>query len=142
MYYITNIFKNQVLFEKIFIFLFLLPNYFSLFLSHKVKLYIATGKVSGALLALTFVCDSTKPPERRLFGKMIMDKIALIITIIGALNWGSIGLFGFDIVAWLGGGMDALVSRIIYTVVALAGIWCITLLFRTREKFSAIGEME
>ena len=73
---------------------------------------------------------------------MIMDKIALIITIIGALNWGSIGLFGFDIVAWLGGGMDALFSRIIYTVVALAGIWCVTLLFRTREKFSAIGEMD
>ncbi|MBE6578059.1 MAG: DUF378 domain-containing protein [Ruminococcaceae bacterium] len=71
---------------------------------------------------------------------MIMDRIALIITIIGALNWGSIGLFGFDIVAWIGGGADALVSRIIYTVVALAGIWCVTLLFRTREKFKEIGE--
>ena len=72
----------------------------------------------------------------------MLDRIALILVTVGALNWGSIGLFGFDIVAWLGGGMDALVSRIIYTVVALAGIWCITLLFRTREKFSAIGEME
>ncbi len=71
---------------------------------------------------------------------MIMDRIALIITIIGALNWGSIGLFGFDIVAWIGGGADALVSRIIYTVVALAGIWCVTLLFRTRERFKEIGE--
>ena len=71
---------------------------------------------------------------------MIMDRIALIITIIGALNWGSIGLFGFDIVAWIGGGADMLVSRIIYTVVALAGIWCVTLLFRTREKFTEIGE--
>ena len=71
---------------------------------------------------------------------MIMDRIALIITIIGALNWGSIGLFGFDIVAWIGGGADALVSRIIYTVVALAGIWCVTLLFRTRERFREIGE--
>jgi uncharacterized membrane protein YuzA (DUF378 family) len=71
---------------------------------------------------------------------MIMDRIALIITIIGALNWGSIGLFGFDIVAWIGGGADALVSRIIYTVVALAGIWCVTLLFRTREKFREMGE--
>ena len=95
-----------------------------------------------AAALLIFLQLNGKPPERRLFGKMIMDRIALIITIIGALNWGSIGLFGFDIVAWLGGGMDALVSRIIYTVVALAGIWCITLLFRTREKFSAIGEME
>ena len=53
---------------------------------------------------------------------MIMDRIALIITIIGALNWGSIGIFSFDIVAWIGGGQDALFSRIVYTVVALAGI--------------------
>jgi len=66
---------------------------------------------------------------------MIMDRIALIITIIGALNWGSIGLFQFDIVAWLGGGQSGLISRIVYTVVALAGIWCISLLFRARERF-------
>ena len=72
---------------------------------------------------------------------MIMDRIALIVTIIGALNWGSIGLFGFDIVAWIGGGSpETLVSRIIYTVVALAGIWCVTLLFRMRDKFREIGE--
>lgn len=71
---------------------------------------------------------------------MIMDRIALIISIIGALNWGSIGLFKFDIVAWLCGGQTALVSRIIYTVVALAGIWCVSLLFRTRERFEAIDE--
>lgn len=71
---------------------------------------------------------------------MIMDRIALIISIIGALNWGSIGLFKFDIVAWLCGGQTALVSRIIYTIVALAGIWCVSLLFRTRERFEAIDE--
>ncbi len=71
---------------------------------------------------------------------MIMDRLALIITIIGALNWGSIGLFQFDIVAWIGGGQDGLISRIIYTVVALAGIWCVTLLFRTRDKFRELGE--
>ena len=71
---------------------------------------------------------------------MIMDRIALLITIIGALNWGSIGLFKFDIVAWLCGGQTALVSRIIYTVVALAGIWCVSLLFRTRERFEALDE--
>ena len=59
---------------------------------------------------------------------MLMDRLALIITIIGALNWGSIGLFQFDIVAWLFGGQDALLSRIVYTVVALAGIWCISLI--------------
>ncbi len=71
---------------------------------------------------------------------MLMDRIALILTIIGALNWGSIGLFQFDIVAWLCGGQDALVSRIIYTLVALAGVWCISLLFRARERFTEVGE--
>ena len=71
---------------------------------------------------------------------MLLDRIALILTIVGALNWGSIGLFKFDIVAWLCGGQDALVSRIIYTVVALAGVWCISLLFRAREEFEALDE--
>jgi len=63
---------------------------------------------------------------------MIADRIALILAIIGAANWGSVGLFKFDIVAWLFGGQDAILSRIIYTVVALAGAWCISLLFRDR----------
>ena len=73
---------------------------------------------------------------------MIMDRIALIVAIIGALNWGSIGLFKFDIVAWIFGGQDALLSRIIYTVVALAGIWCISLLFRERESEDTVGELQ
>lgn len=68
---------------------------------------------------------------------MIMDRIALILTIAGALNWGSIGLFSFDIVAWICGGQTALASRIIYTVIALAGIWCISLLFRSREALGS-----
>ena len=63
-----------------------------------------------------------------------MDRLALILTIIGAFNWGSIGLFQFDIVAWIFGGQDALLSRIIYTVVALAGVWCVSLLFRDRNE--------
>lgn len=71
---------------------------------------------------------------------MIMDRIALILTIIGALNWGSIGLFQFDIVAWIFGGQDAVLSRVIYTVVALAGLWCISLVFRARENIREIGE--
>ena len=71
---------------------------------------------------------------------MIMDRIALILTIVGALNWGSIGLFQFDIVAWLCGGQSSLLSRIIYTVVGLAGIWCISLVFRARETFDRIEE--
>ncbi len=71
---------------------------------------------------------------------MIMDRIALILTIVGALNWGSIGLFSFDIVAWICGGQTALLSRIIYTVIALAGIWCISLLFRTEERRESISD--
>lgn len=71
---------------------------------------------------------------------MIMDRIALILTIIGAINWGSIGIFKFDIVAWMFGGQTALVSRVIYTLVALAGVWCISLLFRTRERFESLDE--
>lgn len=69
---------------------------------------------------------------------MLMDRIALILTIIGALNWGSIGLFQFDLVAWICGGQASLLARIIYTVVGLAGIWCISLLFRAREEFDRI----
>ena len=69
---------------------------------------------------------------------MLLDRIALILVIIGALNWGSIGLFQFDIVAWICGGQAAVLSRIIYTLVALAGLWCISLLFRSREtEYSA-----
>jgi len=64
----------------------------------------------------------------------IVDRISLLLTIIGALNWGSIGLFKFDIVAFIFGGTDAMLSRIIYTLVGLAGLWCISLLFRSREN--------
>ncbi len=71
----------------------------------------------------------------------MLDRIALILTIIGALNWGSIGLFRFDIVAWIFGGQDALVSRIVYTIVALAGIWCISLLFRERDTEEITGDV-
>ena len=71
---------------------------------------------------------------------MIMDRIALILTVVGALNWGSIGLFQFDLVAWICGGQSSLLSRVIYTVVGLAGIWCISLLFRSREDYEQIEE--
>lgn len=63
----------------------------------------------------------------------MLDRLSLILVVIGAINWGSIGLFQFDIVSWLFGGQDAIISRIIYTVIALAGIWCISLLFRENE---------
>ena len=60
----------------------------------------------------------------------MLDKIALTLTVIGAVNWGSIGLFKFDIVGFLFGGSGSLVSRIIFTLVGLAGLWTITLLFK------------
>ena len=63
----------------------------------------------------------------------MLDKISLALVIVGALNWGSIGLFQFDLVAWIFGGQGAILSRIVYTLVALAGIWCISLLFRDTE---------
>lgn len=64
----------------------------------------------------------------------MLDKIALVLVIIGALNWGLVGLFSFDLVAWICGGQGALFARIIYTLVAIAGVWCISLLFRSRDE--------
>ena len=67
-----------------------------------------------------------------------MDTIAQIISIVGCLNWGLVGLFQFDLVAWLFGGTGSVVSRILYTVIGLAGLWCITLLFRrNRDSINA-----
>ena len=65
-----------------------------------------------------------------------MDTIALILAIIGSVNWGLVGIFRFDLVAWIFGGQAAVISRIIYTLVGLAGIWCITLLFRDSDERS------
>ena len=59
-----------------------------------------------------------------------MNKVSLTLVIIGALNWLLVGLFRFDLVASIFGGQSAVISRIIYALVGLAGLWCITLLFR------------
>jgi len=63
-----------------------------------------------------------------------MDTLALVLVIVGALNWGLISLFQFDLVASIFGGQDALLSRIVYGLVGLAGIYCISLLFRDRNR--------
>ena len=60
----------------------------------------------------------------------MLDKLALALVIIGALNWGAIGIFQFDLVAAWFGGSDMILSRIVYTLVALAGIWAISFFFR------------
>ncbi len=63
----------------------------------------------------------------------MLDRIALILVIIGALNWGCVGLFQVDVIAWLFGGAASAISRILYTLVAVSGVWCVSLLFRERE---------
>ena len=60
----------------------------------------------------------------------LLDKLALLLVTVGALNWGSIGLFGFDFVSWLLGGSDSILTKIVFTVVGIAGIWAVSLLFR------------
>jgi len=66
-------------------------------------------------------------------GRNMLDKICLILAIIGGINWGLIGIFQFDLVAWLFGGQGAVLSRIIYTLVGIAAVWCISLLFRDND---------
>ena len=68
---------------------------------------------------------------------LVLDRIALILTIIGGINWGSIGLVRFDVVAALFGGQTATLSRVVYTLVGLAAIWCISLLFRDRRDMES-----
>ena len=69
-----------------------------------------------------------------------MDSIALILSIVGCLNWGLVGIFGFDLVAWLFGGSGSLFSRLVYTIVGLSGLWCISFLFRRKAVMD--GDLE
>lgn len=64
----------------------------------------------------------------------MLDRIALLLTIVGGINWGLIGIFQVDAVAWLFGGQGSIVSRIIYTLVALGAVWCVSLLFRPEDR--------
>lgn len=64
---------------------------------------------------------------------IVLDRISLILVIIGAINWLLVGLFGFNLVAYICGGDTTVLSRIIYAVVGIAGLWSISLLFRERE---------
>lgn len=73
---------------------------------------------------------------------IMLDKIALTLVVIGAVNWGSIGLFGFDIVGFLFGGMSSIISRIIFTIVGLAGLWCISILFKRIESTDMLTDTD
>lgn len=64
----------------------------------------------------------------------MLDTVSLLLVIIGAVNWLLVGVFQFDLVSWLFGGQGAIISRIIYTLVGVAGLWCISLLFRDRKS--------
>lgn len=68
----------------------------------------------------------------------MIDKIALTLLIIGGLNWGLVGIFKFDLVAFLFGGQTGVISRIVYIIVCLSAIWCITLLFKDTENAKSI----
>ena len=70
---------------------------------------------------------------------MIANKIALVLSIIGGINWGLVGLFEFDLVAWAFGGPTAIISRIIYTVIGLSGVWCISFFLR-RARLGNVDE--
>ena len=67
-----------------------------------------------------------------------MDKTALALVIVGAVNWGLISLFKFDLVAWIFGGQTAVLSRVVYGLVFVAGLWCISLLFRNWHEHSEV----
>lgn len=71
----------------------------------------------------------------------LLDRIALALVVIGALNWGSIGIFGFDLVASVSGGQDAILARIIYALVGIAGLWCISFFFKSNDVISDGHEM-
>jgi uncharacterized membrane protein YuzA (DUF378 family) len=99
----------------------------------------ATQKAPGAYFPRTRK-NYRRPNHHQGGYSMVIDKIALTLSIIGALNWGSVGLFGFDCVAFLFGGQTGMLSRVIYTLVGLAGIWCITMLFRETEPMESGGQ--
>ncbi|MDY3242922.1 MAG: DUF378 domain-containing protein [Candidatus Limiplasma sp.] len=78
-----------------------------------------------------------KPPGLQEGGNPMVNTIALVLVIIGAINWALIGVFQFDLVAWIFGSQAAVWSRIVYTLVGAAGLWCISLLF---PEHSAVKE--
>ena len=69
-------------------------------------------------------------PNPRNEESSMWDKLALILLVIGGINWGLVGIFELDLVAWMFGGAASVVSRLIYILVALSAVWCISFLFR------------
>lgn len=82
------------------------------------------------------------PHTKEKRGKNIMDIFALILTIIGGINWGLVGIFRFDLVAFICGGPTTVLARIIYTLVGIAAVWCVSLLFRENHVIERRHEVE
>lgn len=72
-------------------------------------------------------------------GMNIIDRIALALIVIGGVNWGLVGVFQFDLVAWICGGQGSIVSRIIYTLVGISALWCLALLFRDWDSERSVA---
>lgn len=70
----------------------------------------------------------------------MLDKIALFLLIVGGVNWGLVGLFEFDLVSFIFGGQTAVLSRLVYVLVAVSAIWCISLFFKENEMVEAHSE--
>jgi len=107
---------------------FVKPNHGLFFESKRQVTHMTYLNGYGRIRGVTINLDPTKGVNSH------MDRFALTLGIIGALNWGSIGLFRYDLVAAIFGGQTATISRIVYTLIALAGVWCISLLFRERTR--------
>lgn len=71
-----------------------------------------------------------------------LQRTALALTIIGAINWGLIGFFRFDLIAAIFGGQAVAISRVIYAIVGLAGLYCLSLLFKPDEELERVPETE
>ena len=69
----------------------------------------------------------------------MLDRISLILTILGGINWLLVGLFQFDLVAFACGGSASMISRVVYTLVGLSAVWCVSLLFRDRDPVEGHG---
>jgi hypothetical protein len=67
----------------------------------------------------------------------MLDRLALALLIIGGVNWGLIGIFQFDLVAFIFGGQAAVISRIIYVLVGISAVWCISLFFKEQDMLEA-----
>lgn len=68
---------------------------------------------------------------------IMLDKIALFLLIVGGVNWGLVGLFEFDLVSFIFGGQTAVLSRLVYVLVAISAVWCVSLFFKENEMVEA-----